>query len=931
MISRVKAFCAALALAALAASPRAQTVRVESESFVPANGAATVGSGPNATGVVGVDGLRAISPPGAPKEIGYFDAWDWLEYDVTIPSDGTYSIAFRYSSNPGASVTNLPTLFTFYTSGQQLYSSDATPTGNWDTMVVYTMPSNVALKAGANRFRLAIRPDTVSGPSMNMDYLEFTRVGDYPALSAISGTVTGTVGAAATPLSGALVYVGADYQTAQYVTRTDAAGHYTLHVPAGSTNVSVFANGFGGASASVPAPGAHDFALALTGKYEAELLDATNPGFQFGNGLQAQYATTIPGLSNNGQLAFMDSSRYADFNSIYAPADGVYDVWIHYANGAPNTGHLKWQANGGISATSTYAPTASSTDYADSAKVLLELKQGANKLHMLSLDRVANAYANIDYLTVAPTTQPYGRFSLTVKTGAGAPIAFAAVTLTGTTNLDSVTGSTDANGAFTAVLRPDTYSVTVAKGGNTVTDSVAIAAGASVSRDYTLNITTISVEGEDFVASGPRSPAADIVSLGGASGGTVIENFTGKGNTDLGQSNYSWAEWVVNVPVGQAGLYQVSIHYATSAPGGENALDFWTTSTHLYTFSVDGTASAADYADYAYATLTPLKEGQNRFRMTMVSGGLNIDYFTFQKIDAAPAMVAFTGTVTGSDGSGTGPIANALVYVPSFMGNLTDATNLALTNDAGQYTLNVPVNSGSVGYYDLAFSANGYTTQTFSLQKAPTVKNVALSVNNPDAVTPKAERLDFLTYENVTQSVNGLGAGTLATAYGELSFVQPSPDTWVELLASVPRAGAYTISANLGSNWPPADQPGHLIITVNGSARTASVAKTGDYATHVTVPLLTNAILNAGRNTIRVTFPDAAFNISYFDLVRTGDAPVAAPTDINASGVTDIVDAVIYARRLSGADPATAPDVTGDGKSDAADVIRILKVAGGLS
>lgn len=81
------------------------------------------------------------------KYMGWFDADDWLEYSVNIPSAGNYTIDYRLASAPGS------TGFEFQVNGNAVTTQSVNATGDWDTWYTATS-SSIYLSEGTQTIRL---------------------------------------------------------------------------------------------------------------------------------------------------------------------------------------------------------------------------------------------------------------------------------------------------------------------------------------------------------------------------------------------------------------------------------------------------------------------------------------------------------------------------------------------------------------------------------------------------------------------------------------------------------------------------------------------------------------------------------------------------------------------------------------------------------
>jgi len=833
---------------------------VEAENHVLADGNATMGSGPNASGVVNYD-VRDPAVRSGGKNIWNYTYYDWLEWNVDIPTDGLYTITYRYGSGFTEN-EKYEVSFTFWTSGQHIVSPGAPAnTPNYQDHGNYDFPFQVPLRAGPNRFRAQVRPDlgvTGTGGSYNLDYIRFTRVGDYPDLVPVTGTVKVSVNGILAPVEGALVSEDPDpgkgtrYTDAAHLARTNAAGQYTLYLSPGSHQVTAFMNGYQKATQSVTAPGSLDFTLTYSGTFEAELLDATNPGASDQSGVLPAYSTVLKNAegtplgapSGNGYIANTGAvqGKFASYRHIYVPSAGVYDVSMRYASqfGDTPTAALNWAANSGAGAVMPFTDTTDFGIFQDSGKVLLALNAGQNTIRWTNPNR--SNFANMDTFTIVPTTQQYGTLNITVKDAAAAAVPGAKVTITG--GGGSYFGNTDGSGVLSLPVLPSggtPYTVKVEKAGSSATDTATVAAGATVNLNFTLTITAIPVEAEDFVASSPYipGPSVEVVNLAGASGGRVLEGLNGAVDPGEASSNYEWAEWIVNAP--SDGLYEFAMQYASTATPGE----FWVwiepTSFILHYFALPFSGGPTEYVEFKTGDFDPvmLKAGPNRFRVWLGGGGVNLDYFYFRRIDNLPALGTITGKVLATDGTNTAPVRNALVFA---FGN-TDYSHAAWTDATGSYTMrattgNVPLEAQAAGYKPSAQASVSVSAAT------PATRDFTLQPNNPNAATPPVIRINFPDQRATMSAVHAVGTGNVTTTRMEISHVSPGPDTWIELNVNVPRSGQYSVAMNYSSDWPPADQPGHLTFTANGKTETYAFAKTGGWATYV---LAANCLLYTSR------------------------------------------------------------------------------------
>ena len=95
--------------------------------------------------------------------VGWIDANDYMEYDVTIPESGLYSIAYRISSVVGDSSVDVQV------DGITVLSTKLETTGSWGEW--YTQIDTLTLPAGDVTIRLS-----ATGPNWNLNWIELTPV-----------------------------------------------------------------------------------------------------------------------------------------------------------------------------------------------------------------------------------------------------------------------------------------------------------------------------------------------------------------------------------------------------------------------------------------------------------------------------------------------------------------------------------------------------------------------------------------------------------------------------------------------------------------------------------------------------------------------------------------------------------------------------------
>jgi hypothetical protein len=105
---------------------------------------------------------EACTDLGGGQDVGYVDPNDWLDYPVTIPSSGVYTISFRLACALGTGSFQLK-------SGANVLASVTVPnTGGWQNWQTVNVTAN--LTAGAQTLRIAF-----TGTGCNINWWEYTQ------------------------------------------------------------------------------------------------------------------------------------------------------------------------------------------------------------------------------------------------------------------------------------------------------------------------------------------------------------------------------------------------------------------------------------------------------------------------------------------------------------------------------------------------------------------------------------------------------------------------------------------------------------------------------------------------------------------------------------------------------------------------------------
>jgi RHS repeat-associated protein len=236
-------------------TPIAIPARIEAEKFD--NGLSGESYSDTTAGNVGgayrttdVD-LYALVGAGNGHYLGNTANNEWVEYTVSIATPGTYTMQLRYAS------TNASANIAVSLDGASPFFTNTLPTTGGATTFSTTSAGALNLPSGTQVLRIAFPVG-----SLNLDWIEFTRLADAPAVRLVAPATNVHVNAPATvPLEATVVDIGSspitqvEFLNGGTVIGADTTAPYTFNwtnVPAGSYFVRARAtNGVGTQSLSV--------------------------------------------------------------------------------------------------------------------------------------------------------------------------------------------------------------------------------------------------------------------------------------------------------------------------------------------------------------------------------------------------------------------------------------------------------------------------------------------------------------------------------------------------------------------------------------------------------------------------------------------------------------------------------------------------------
>ena len=304
-----------------------------------------------------------------------------------------------------------------------------------------------------------------------------------------------------------------------------------------------------------------------------------------------------------------------------------------------------------------------------------------------------------------------------------------------------------------------------------------------------------------------------------------VDAETINGISDIGWiTDGEWLEYTVDVAT--AGTFTATFRVASWGDGRKVVLTV--DGAPGCTVNVPNTGSSSVYQEVP-ATLA-LSQGTHVIRLTFTGSSQNIDWFA---VAGGPVPTATTPVPTAT------VTVNATETIPTTTVTETTTTQ-PQTGQAPYKTFIVPCRVEAEDY-DSGGEGIAYHD-----------------------TTPENQGKDYRLAEGVDIDAGGVR---------HIGYVQSGE--WVEYTVNVLATGTYPTSFRVGS-WYPELGTRSIAVSVDGSARgTVTVPLTGSdrlYET-VTVPLA----LNAGQQTIRLTFNGARQNLDFFE-INAGTVPTTTTT-----------------------------------------------------
>ena len=362
------------------------------------------------------------------------------------------------------------------------------------------------------------------------------------------------------------------------------------------------------------------------------------------------------------------------------------------------------------------------------------------------------------------------------------------------------------------------------------------------------------------------------------------------GYTEAGE----WMEYTLDVQ--EAGLYNFDIHYATptsgvtynmqlSTPDGQVLLT--EAAAPLARTSTSGLWTT--YKDAHGRLLLPLEEGTNILRFNLVGGDsqylVNLDYINFTRVDvnedlqlalsSDPAISAVsTKTTIAASMQNEDNVKSVTFYLDGVKNKTVTAAPFEMV-----YT---PSAKGNYLFTAVATDNDGRESNLASLNLKVTAKRTAYKANTVPG-TIEAEDFDKgeegLTYHDSDAEYHDKPTKLYRSDSEGVDIVQgnngyvigwTASNEWLEYTIDVVNPGLYTCEIEYSNGTSSTANVLFQKLGDDGKLSTlwsfSSVAKTADWSTYKTKALTTKKELQAGKQTIRVTFKNGNINLDRFTL-----------------------------------------------------------------
>jgi hypothetical protein len=766
---------------------------------------------------------------GGGLNVGYTDAGDYMDYLVTVPSTGTYTIDFRVASDVTTGKIELRNA-----AGTALASVSQTVIGGWQGWSTKTVTAN--LTAGTQTLKLYY-----AGSGLNINWFEvktssiLTTITLSPATASITAGQTQQFTAVGKDQNGTVMTITPTWSTTGGGT-INATGLYSATTAGGPFTVTASVGTISGSAQITVTP---QVLSTITVSPASATITA---------GQTQQY--TAVGKDQNGTVMTI-TPTWATTGGGTISASGLFTSTV--AGGPFSVSATVGTVSGTASVTVSAAPVLTTITVSPALSTITV----GQTLQLTAVGKDQNGTV----VTITPTWATTG--GGTISTSG----LYTATTEGGPFNVSATVAAISGSAQVTVNPAPASQVIQA----ESYTGMLGIQTEATTDAGGGLNVGYI--DAGDWMTYSVTIPQAGTYSVNfrvagwAATGRISLQNAA---NTTLTSAN---------IPNGGTGAYQVwstvageanftlaagtqTIRiYAAGAPWNLNWFEIKSVQPSvLTTITVTpATASVVSGSNQQYTAV-----GKDQFGNVMAitptwsaTGGTisTSGLYTAGATTGIFSVTAQSGTISGSVPV---TITAAPVLTTITLSPLTATINVGQTQ---QFTAVGKDQNGNVMTIAPSWTATAGTVSGTGLYTAPATAGSYIVTATQGTVSGSA---------TVTVNIaSGIAIpGTLqAEAYTQMFGLTPTattigyvdPGDWLEYTVNIAKAGTYTMAFNVASTLA----TGKCTVKIDGGASlgTFTAPNTGSWAVYQNASI--NVVLPAGVHTLRIDFTAAAFNLDY--------------------------------------------------------------------
>jgi hypothetical protein len=791
---------------------------------------------------------------GGGQNIGYQETGDWMDYIVTLPNTGTYTVNFRV-----ATMNTGPQFQLRKPDGTVLATINVPNTGGWQNW--QTVSAQVALTQGTQH--LQIFTSNAAG-GWNINWMEFISGSGTPANQPPTASA-GTAQTITLPVSTVqLTGTGSDAEGLVTFSWTQVSGPSTATIGSATS-----------ASTQVSALVAGSYVFRLTVTDNAGLTAqsevtitvnaAPNPGsslkieaenYSAMFGVQKENTSDAGGGQNVGG---QDPGDWMDY-AVNIPAAGAYTMHFRIATMVAGAQFQVKRSDGSI-LTTVNVPSTGAYQSWQTITAAVSLPAGIQTVRIQTI--ASPGGWNMNWLEFVPGGSANQPPSANAGTDKSITLPVNSTSLTGTA---ADADGTVAGTAWSQVSGPSTATISAPSALNTQVSSLV--AGTYIFRFTVTDNAGASTTDDVQVSVNPGSTPTNSVKIEAENYSTMsgiqkeATQDAGGGQNVGGQDPGDWMEYGVNLTT--AGTYTVNFRIATMVSGAQFQLKN-SGGTILATINVPSTGAYQSWQ--TISTTVTLPSGPQTLRIQTVTspGGWNLNWWEILA-GGAPAPANTPPAVNaGTDRSITLPV-NSI----SLTGTASDAdgtiASYSWTQVSGPTTASISspsaitTNVGSLlqGTYTFRFRATDN-------QGASSTDDVIVTVN--PALPPASPNTLHIEAENYS-AMSGIQKENTSDIGGGQNVGYQDVGDWMDYSVTIANPGTYTVRFRVATMVSGAR---FQVRRTNGTIlRTMDVPATGSYQTWQTIT--TTLTLPAGTQTLRIqtTLSPGGWNFNWWEIAGTG-------------------------------------------------------------